>query len=205
MKEYKIPEITRLDQLNEDSFEYSYSDYMTWQFQERVELIMGKIFPMSAPTTLHQHIIGELFFTMYAFFKHTSCKVILSPIDVRLPVGKQGNTIKTVVQPDLCVICDKSKIVTQGIDGAPDLVVEILSPSNRQIEMHEKFEAYQASLVREYWIIHPEEEWMLQYVLNENHLFDLHKKYKNLSRIASVIFPELVVEVAEYKPLAHWK
>jgi Uma2 family endonuclease len=200
MKEYKFPEITRLDQLNEDSFEYSYSDYMKWQFQERVELIMGKIFPMSAPTTLHQHIIGELFFTMYAFFKHTLCNVILSPIDVRLPVGKQGNTFKTVVQPDLCVICDKSKIVTQGIIGAPDLVVEILSPSNRQIEMHEKFEAYQASLVREYWIIHPGEQWMLQYVLNENHLFVLHKKYGNLSQLASVIFPDLIVDVAAFKP-----
>ena len=200
MKEYKFPEITRLDQLNEDSFEYSYSDYMKWQFQERVEIIMGKIFPMSAPTTLHQHIIGELFFNMYSFFKYTSCNVILSPIDVRLPVGKQGNTFKTVVQPDLCVICDKSKIVTQGIIGAPDLVIEILSPSNRQIEMHEKFEAYQASLVREYWIIHPGEQWMLQYVLSENHLFVLHKKHENLSRLASVIFPGLSVDVAAFKP-----
>jgi Uma2 family endonuclease len=200
MNEYKFPEITRLDQLNEDSFEYSYSDYMKWQFQERVEIIMGKIFPMSAPTTLHQHIIGELFFNMYSFFKYTSCNVILSPIDVRLPVGKQGNTFKTVVQPDLCVICDKSKIVTQGIIGAPDLVVEILSPSNRQIETHEKFEAYQASLVREYWIIHPGEQWMLQYVLSENYLFVLHKKHENLSRLESVIFPGLIVDVAAYKP-----
>jgi Uma2 family endonuclease len=173
---------------------------MKWQLQERVELIMGKIFPMSAPKTLHQHIIGELFFNMYAFFKYTSCNVILSPIDVRLPVGKQGNTFKTVVQPDLCVICDKSKIVTQGIIGAPDLVVEILSPSNRQIEMHEKFEAFQASLVREYWIIHPGEQWMLQYVLNENRLFELHKKHENLSRLASVIFQGLVVDVAANYP-----
>jgi Uma2 family endonuclease len=119
---------------------------------------------------------------------------------VRLPVGKQGNTFKTVVQPDLCVICDKSKIVTQGIIGAPDLVIEILSPSNRQIEMHEKFEAYQASLVREYWIIHPGEQWMLQYVLSENNLFVLHKKHENLSQLASVIFPGLSVDVAAYKP-----
>jgi Uma2 family endonuclease len=104
------------------------------------------------------------------------------------------------VQPDLCVICDKSKIVTQGIIGAPDLVIEILSPSNRQIEMHEKFEAYQASLVREYWIIHPGEQWMLQYVLSENNLFVLHKKHENLSQLASVIFPGLSVDVAGYKP-----
>jgi Uma2 family endonuclease len=108
-----------------------------------------------------------------------------------------------VVQPDLCVICDKSKIVTQGIIGAPDLVIEILSPGNSQIEMHEKFDAYQASLVREYWIIHPEEQWMLLYVLSENMKFELHKKHENLSRIVSVIFPDLVVEMSAYKPLAH--
>jgi Uma2 family endonuclease len=199
MKEYKFPEITRLDQLNEDSFEYSYSDYMTWQLQERVELIMGKIFPMSAPNTPHQALSRELTVAFYPYFHGKTCTYFAAPIDVRLPVGNQGNIFKTVVQPDLCVICDKSKIVTQGIIGAPDLVVEILSPSNRQIEMHEKFEAYQASLVREYWIIHPEEQWMLQYVLNENHLFVLHKKYKNLSRLASVIFPCLVIDVAAFK------
>jgi Uma2 family endonuclease len=200
MKEYKFPEITRLDQLNEESFEYSYSDYMTWQFQERVELIMGKIFPMSAPNTPHQALSRELTVAFYPYFHGKTCTYFAAPIDVRLPVGKQGNTFKTVVQPDLCVICDKSKIVTQGIIGAPDLVVEILSPSNRQIEMHEKFEAYQASLVREYWIIQPGEQWMLQYVLNENHLFVLHKKYEYLSQLASVIFPGLVIDVAAYNP-----
>jgi Uma2 family endonuclease len=202
MKEYKFPEITRLDQLNEDSFEYNYSDYMKWQIQERVELIMGKIFPMSAPTTLHQHIVGEIFFNMYSYFQHKSCEAFLSPIDVRLPVGKKENIYKTVVQPDLCVVCDHVKIEEKGINGAPDLVVEILSPSNRQIEMYEKFEAYQASLVREYWIIQPGEHWMLQYVLNENNLFELHKKHENLSRLASVIFPDLIVDMAAYKPFS---
>ena len=200
MKEYKFPEITRLDQLNEDSFEYSYSDYMKWRFQERVEIIMGKIFPMSAPNTPHQSLSRELTVAFYPYFQEKRCTYFAAPIDVRLPVGKQGNTFKTVVQPDLCVICDKSKIVTQGIIGAPDLVVEILSPSNRQIEMHEKFEAYQASLVREYWIIHPGEQWMLQYVLTENHLFVLHKKHENLSCLESVIFLGLSVDVATYKP-----
>jgi len=202
MKEYKFPEITRLDQLNEDSFEYNYSDYMKWQIQERVELIMGKIFPMSAPTTLHQHIVGEIFFNMYSYFQHKSCEAFLSPIDVRLPVGKKENIYKTVVQPDLCVVCDQVKIEEKGIIGGPDLVVEILSPSNRQIEMYEKFEAYQASLVREYWIIHPGEHWMLQYVLNENNLFELHKKHENLSRLVSVIFPDLIVDMAAYKPFS---
>lgn len=202
MKEYDFPQITQLDQLNENSFEYNYSDYMKWQIQERVELIMGKIFPMSAPTTLHQHIVGEIFFNMYSYFQHKSCEAFLSPIDVRLPVGKKENIYKTVVQPDLCVVCDQVKIEEKGINGAPDLVVEILSPSNRQIEMYEKFEAYQASLVREYWIIHPGEHWMLQYVLTENNLFELHKKHENLSRVASVIFPNLIVDMAAYKPFA---
>jgi Uma2 family endonuclease len=205
MKEYKFPEITRLDQLNEDSFEYSYSDYVTWQLQERVELIMGKIFPMSAPNTPHQSLAIDLATDFKNFFKGKNYFVFIAPFDVRLPVGKKGNIYKTVVQPDLGIVCDLLKLEKSGIKGTPDLVVEILSPSNRQIEMHEKFEAYQASQVREYWIIHPEEQWMLQYVLNENHLFELHNKYENLSRISSVIFPELIVEVAEYKPLAHWK
>ena len=178
---------------------------MTWQLQERVELIMGKIFPMSAPNTPHQSLAIDLAADFKYYFKGKNCFVFIAPFDVRRPVGKKGNVYKTVVQPDLGVICDLLKLEKSGIKGTPDLVVEILSPSNRQIEMYEKFEAYQASLVREYWIIHPEEQWMLQYVLNENHLFDLHKKYENLSRISSVIFPELVVEVAEYKPLAHWK
>ena len=200
MKEYKFQDITRLDQLNEDSFEYSYSDYMKWQFQERVELIMGKIFPMSAPNTPHQSLSRELTVAFYPYFQEKTCTYFAAPIDVRLPVGKQGNTFKTVVQPDLCVICDKSKIVTQGIIGAPDLVVEILSPSNRPIEMHEKLEAYQASLVREYWIIHPVEHWMLQYVLDNNLKFELHKKHENLSRLTSVIFPELAIDVSAYKP-----
>ena len=200
MKEYKFPEITRLDQLNEDSFEYSYSDYMKWQFQERVELIMGKIFPMSAPNTPHQSLAIDLATDFKKFFKGKNYFVFIAPFDVRLPVGKKGNVYKTVVQPDLGVICDLLKLEKSGIKGAPDLVVEILSPGNRQIEMNEKFEAYQASLVREYWIIHPEEEWMLQYVLNENHLFELHKKHENLSRLTSVIFQGLVVDVAVFNP-----
>jgi Uma2 family endonuclease len=205
MKEYKFSEITRLDQLNEDSFEYSYSDYMSWQFHERVELIMGKIFPMSAPNTPHQSLAIDLAADFKNYFKGKNCFVFIAPFDVRLPVGKKGNIYKTVVQPDLGIVCDLLKLEKSGIKGAPDLVVEILSPGNQQIEMHEKFEAYQASLVREYWIIHPEEQWMLQYVLNDNLKFELHNKYTNLSRISSVIFPELVVEVAEYKPLAHWR
>jgi Uma2 family endonuclease len=205
MKTYKFEEITRLDQLNEDSFEYSYNDYVKWQFQERVELIMGKIFPMSAPNAPHQLLINDIGHCFYNYFKSKQCFYFIAPFDVRLPVGKKGNVYKTVVQPDLGVVCDLLKVEKSGIKGAPDLVVEILSPSNRQIEMQEKFEAYQASLVREYWIIHPEEQWMFQYVLSENNIFELHKKYENLSRITSVIFPELIVEVAEYKPLAHWK
>jgi Uma2 family endonuclease len=137
---------------------------------------------------------------MYSYFQHKSCAVFLSPIDVRLPVGKKGNIYKTVVQPDLCVVCDQVKIEEKGINGAPDLVVEILSPGNRQIEMNEKFEAYQDSLVREYWIIHPKEHWMLQYVLGENMKFELHKKHENLSCLESVIFPGLIVDLAAYKP-----
>jgi Uma2 family endonuclease len=160
---------------------------------------------MSAPNTPHQSLAIDLATDFKKNFKGKNYFVFIAPFDVRLPVGKKGNVYKTVVQPDLGIVCDLLKLEKSGIKGAPDLVVEILSPSNRQIEMHEKFEAYQASLVREYWIIHSEEQWMLQYVLGENMKFELHKKHENLSRITSVIFPDLVVEVSAYKPLAHWK
>ena len=182
---------------------YSYADYLTWQFEEVVELINGKIFKKAAaaPKRLHQKVSSKLNFKLYQFLEGKRCQVYAAPFDVRFPKdSKEDRQIFNVVQPDLCVICDKSKIVTQGIIGAPDLVIEILSPSNRQIEMHEKFEAYQASLVREYWIIHPGEQWMLQYALSENNLFVLHKKHENLSQLASVIFPGLSVDVAAYKP-----
>lgn len=175
---------------------YTYADYLLWQFQERVELIKGKIFEMSpAPSTLRQKISGNLYVEIRALFKNHYCQVFFAPFDVRLPKKGQSVTdqkIYTVVQPDLCIICDESKLDDRGCLGAPDLIVEILSPGNSKVEMSNKFELYQESGVREYWLVEPSQNAVLVYVLAD------HGKYIGLPPAVNVlkssIFPELEID-----------
>lgn len=123
-----MDEITSLSQLDPNG-SYTYADYLKWKFKEQIELIKGKIMEMSpAPTSLHQRISMKLTLEFAKNFDNHNCRLYAAPFDVRFP-DKQGN-IKTVVQPDLCVICDVSKIDLKGCIGAPDLIVEILSPGN---------------------------------------------------------------------------
>ncbi len=114
---------------------YTYADYLTWQFDEMVEIIKGKMFKMSpAPARMHQRVSSNLMHQVQGFFYKKPCQVYHAPFDVRL-LAKKGNSdaqILTVVQPDLCVICDLSKLDEKGCVGAPDLVIEILSPSTRK-------------------------------------------------------------------------
>lgn len=115
--------ITNLKQLDLNA-SYSYADYLLWHFNERVELIKGKIFKMSpAPSSYHQRISGELTYYLSKVFRKTSCQMYVAPFDVRLLNFKSStvdNHITTVVQPDLCVICDTTKIDEKGCIGAPD-------------------------------------------------------------------------------------
>lgn len=162
-------EITSLDQLDLNAT-YSYADYLKWHFEERIELIKGKIFKMSpAPATRHQLISGEIYFLFKSHLKRNPCKVFISPFDVRLtPLRKQESSkIYTVVQPDVCVVCDPNKIDAKGCVGAPDLVVEVLSPGNTDKEMNEKFEIYEENGVKEYWLVEPDHHVVLVYKLNE--------------------------------------
>ncbi|HEY0054403.1 MAG TPA: Uma2 family endonuclease [Pedobacter sp.] len=149
---------------------YSYEDYLKWQFDERVELIKGKIFKMTpAPNTYHQRVSGAVFNELYNFLKKQSYAVFSAPFDVRLTrKSLEDKTISTVVQPDICVICDPAKVDRRGCIGAPDIVIEILSPGNNKKELQNKFEVYEEALVKEYWIIHPDEHTFLKYVLNDD-------------------------------------
>ncbi len=149
---------------------YTYADYLTWQFDERVELIKGKIFRMGeeAPKRIHQRISVVVSYFFFSFLKGKSWEIYCAPFDVRLPVkSKRNEDIDTVVQPDICVICDPEKLDPAGCIGAPDLIVEILSPGNNRKELRNKYEVYEESGVREYWIIHPDEQTVLIYSLKE--------------------------------------
>ncbi len=153
---------------------YTYADYLKWQFEERVELIKGYIFKMSpAPNLNHQELTGSIYRKIGNFLDGKKCRVFISPFDVRLSAkGKSENTsIYTVVQPDVCVVCDPTKLDTRGCIGAPDIVVEVLSPSNNKKELRNKYELYEESGVKEYWIVFPGERVFMAYTLVDGQYF----------------------------------
>ena len=124
-----MPVVTKFSDLDLTK-QYTYADYLLWQFSERVELIRGFIVQMSpAPNRLHQTISSNLTAYLHQNFKGKSCNLYAAPFDVRLPVQSKSKAV-TVVQPDLCVVCDASKLDDAGCNGSPELVVEILSPNN---------------------------------------------------------------------------
>jgi Uma2 family endonuclease len=155
--------ITSLDQLDLNK-KYTYADYLTWRLKERVELIKGRIFKMSpAPNVRHQKISGTLFLALGNFLQKKECQIFSAPFDVRLMKEDQY----TVVQPDLCVICDPDKLDEQGCIGAPELIIEILSPGNSKKEMQDKFKLYEKAGVLEYWLVDPIREFVIVYNLTE--------------------------------------
>jgi len=149
---------------------YTYADYMRWTIEERFELIKGQVFRMSpAPNTFHQRVSGVVSKRLSVFLEGKKCEVFAAPFDVRLTKkSKRDEDITTVVQPDICVVCDSSKIDERGCIGAPDIVVEILSPGNNKKELRNKYEVYEENGVKEYWIIHPQEKTFMKYLLDAN-------------------------------------
>ena len=123
----EMEKITSLSQLNLNSI-YNYADYLTWIFDERIELIKGKIFPMAAPSRLHQKISRELNSVFYNYFLKNPCEFYAAPFGMRFldsqKSAKYNKDIYSVIQPDICVVCDNSKLDDKGCLGAPDLVVE---------------------------------------------------------------------------------
>jgi len=174
--------------------QYSYSDYMLWQFQERVELIKGFILKMSPlPNRAHQTISQNVNFKIYSFFYKHRCNVYVAPFDVRLPI-KSKKKDSTVVQPDLCIVCDEAKLDEQGCNGSPDLIVEIISPKNRKHDLNTKFKLYEEAGVLEYWIIEPDDKFVLVYTLRDGIYIGL-KPFTEGEIIISPLFPDMKVAV----------
>ena len=188
--------ITNVDQLDLVNGIYTYADYLMWKIKDRVEILKGKIFKMSpAPTISHQGISFNLSGLFFMYFHNKPCKVFASPFDVVLK-NKNGKE-DTVVQPDLCVVCDPEKLADgKRCQGAPDLIIEILSPGNSKKEMVNKYELYEEAGVREYWVVRPDYKEITQFVLENN-------KYRTLPPIVegtiihSAIFPELSLQTED--------
>lgn len=161
-------QITNLSQLDL-SKTYNYADYFSWKFEERVELFKGKIMVMLPfPGTTHQRVSAKISYSLFEALSQSPSKVYFAPFDVRLERTQDDKLAQNVVQPDICVVCDVSKLDDRGCCGAPDLIVEILSAGNSKKEMKYKFELYEAAGVLEYWIVNPFEKAVLQYHLINN-------------------------------------
>ena len=149
---------------------YTYADYAAWNDGKRWELIDGVPYEMTftamapAPGYAHQSAVGELFAQMHGFLRGKPCKAFIAPFDVRLDAGGEDDT---VVQPDIVVVCDRSKLDEKGCNGAPDLIVEVLSPSTAGHDKLVKFNKYLQAGVREYWIVDPDTKTASVHILKD--------------------------------------
>ena len=149
---------------------YTYADVLAWDERERVELIDGEVIMMApAPARVHQGVSMELSSQLHAYLKGKKCKVYAAPFDVRLfeVDGDQPEEVDTVVEPDITVVCDPSKLDERGCKGAPDMVVEILSTSTQRHDRFTKFSLYQRAGVREYWIVDPDSKTAQSFILED--------------------------------------
>jgi Uma2 family endonuclease len=188
--------ITSLDQLDPNG-SYTYADYMLWQFEERVELLRGKIRQMAAPSMRHQRAVTRLTRSIANALWQTPCQIFVAPFDVRLTKIRNDKEVKTVVQPDICVICDASKLDDRGCNGVPDLIVEILSPGNSRTEMKDKFELYQEAGVLEYWVVSPVEKNIQIWTLDEQGCYFSRQPKVEGDIARTPIIPNLELDVTE--------
>jgi Uma2 family endonuclease len=176
----------------EENNHFTYADYLGWESPERYQIIDGEAFMMSSPTVEHQAISGEIFRQFANFLTGKPCRVFAAPLDVRL-FPEEDQSDDTVVQPDILVVCDTSKLSRGSVDGPPDLVMEIVSPSNSQKEMVLKFQNYLDAGVREYWVLYSEEKKVQVHVLEEGRY--ISSAYKNDAVIPVSILPPFSVDL----------
>lgn len=158
---------------------YTFADCLTWNENERIEIIDGKTFMMATPSRIHQKISGELFRQLANYLEGKKCEAYPAPFGVRLfeQEGNRPEDVDTVVEPDISVICDRNKLDKHGCKGAPDLIVEILSPSSLRHDRLVKLNLYQRAGVREYWIVDPENRSVMVFLPDSNGSLRLCEDY----------------------------
>jgi len=176
---------------------YTYEDYYSWDDDVRCELIDGVVYNMGAPTVWHQDVAGEIFGQLREFLKGKKCRAYISPIDVRLKADKRLMMDDTVVQPDVIVLCDKSKIDEgKSIKGAPDLVIEVISPSSIKKDKLLKFNQYKNAGVREYWVVDARSFCVDVYYFNEG----THNVFQMDEMIPVRLLEGCEIDLSEFVP-----
>lgn len=182
---------------------FSYAHYLTWDDGKRGELIDGIAFDIAPGAGVeHQDVLGALHLLLGNHLHGKPCRVFLPPFDLALPEHPDDpdSAIFDVVQPDLMVVCDKKKITPRGIRGAPDLVVEILSPSSSARDLREKFDLYQRAGVKEYWVISPHERFVQVFTLGDTARYGAPTVWTPPDTLAVGVLPELTIDLAEVFP-----
>lgn len=168
---------------------YTYKEYLIWNGPERYELVKGNAYLLSAPTPTHQDISGQIHRQLLNFLEGKTCKAYAAPFDVRLFEQEEDNPddVNTVVQPDISIICDQNKIDEHGCKGAPEMIIEILSPSTVRHDRLIKMNLYQQAGVKELWLISPEERTAQVFLLNDG-ILRPHEVYtdKDIAKVTTL-------------------
>ncbi len=183
--------------LKKDADKFTYKNYLTWPENERRELIDGVAYDMTpAPSRFHQKILGDLHRQFSNYLNGKTCEVYLAPFDVRFAEkNARDEEVGTVVQPDIVVVCDKSKLDDRGCVGAPDLVIEILSPATAAKDMKEKFALYEKHGVLEYWMVQPLDKTVMVFRSGEDKKYGKPGIYISEDEIKVGIFDDLTIDL----------
>jgi Uma2 family endonuclease len=187
-------------QIFKEQGRFTYADYLSLSDDERWELIDGEAYSMSpAPNRMHQKVSAALFNQLYNHLKGKTCETYSAPFDVRLPgiSDASDDETDTVVQPDIVVICDPDKLDDKGCNGAPDLIVEILSPSTAEHDMKDKFYLYQRVGVLEYWIVNQTDKTLMVFKLNSAGEYCRPEMYGSRDIVAVPLLGDLEIDLAE--------
>ena len=177
--------------------DYTYKDYAQWPEEERWELIDGIAYAQATPTRDHQRISRELLFYLTAFFRGQDCEPFHAPFSVVLPEkNQQRQDARTVVEPDLVVICDQSRLHKHGYEGSPELIIEILSPSTSSKDMITKRLLYERHGVKEYWIVDPVHRIVTAYRL-EGAKFTTFEHFSHKDTLTTPLFPGLEINLSQ--------
>ena len=180
---------------------YTYADYLTWFDDVRRELIDGIVSLMSAPLRIHAKVSRNVVRALDDYLRKSNCncEVYDAPFDVRLPHNgeKEDDKIYTVVQPDICIICDLAKLDDRGCCGAPDMIVEILSPGTRKKDMHKKYALYEKAGVKEYWIANPKAKTITAYILQQDGQYNDGEEYVLGEKAPVHIFGDYLIDLQD--------
>ncbi len=175
---------------------YSYADYLTWDEEERWEIIDGAPYMQATPSRIHQEVLMELSRQISNYLLDKQCKVYPAPFCVRLDEETSEKKINNVVEPDITVVCDKSKLDDKGCKGAPDMIIEVISPSSGKMDRYIKFNKYESAGIKVYWLVEPDQRLVSVFTIQPNGKYGRPEMYADVDKVKVSIFPDLEIDLS---------